>query len=162
MHSPCEKSGLATMNQNVRLATRDDLHAVEEVVRAAYSHYVARIGRKPGPMLDDYSTLIEGGHVHVIEHDGVVQGVLVLISEKDAMLLDNVAVAPAAQGLGLGRLMLQFAERSAIDAGYHSIRLYTNEAMTENIRLYSRIGYSETHRVEEKGLRRVYMTKPLS
>ena len=150
------------MNQNVRLATRDDLHAVEEVVRAAYSHYVARIGRKPGPMLDDYSTLIEGGHVHVIEHDGVVQGVLVLISEKDAMLLDNVAVAPAAQGLGLGRLMLQFAERSAIDAGYHSIRLYTNEAMTENIRLYSRIGYSETHRVEEKGLRRVYMTKPLS
>ena len=150
------------MNQNVRLATRDDLRAVEEVVRAAYSHYVARIGRKPGPMLDDYSTLIEGGHVHVIEHDGVVQGVLVLISEKDAMLLDNVAVAPAAQGLGLGRLMLQFAERSAIDAGYHSIRLYTNEAMTENIRLYSRIGYSETHRVEEeKGLRRVYMTKPL-
>jgi ribosomal protein S18 acetylase RimI-like enzyme len=150
------------MNQSVRLATRDDLHAVEEVVQAAYSHYVARIGRKPGPMLADYSTLIEGGHVHVIEHDGVVKGVLVLISEKDAMLLDNVAVAPAAQGLGLGRLMLQFAERSAIDAGYHSIRLYTNEAMTENIRLYSRIGYSETHRVAEKGLRRVYMTKPLS
>jgi ribosomal protein S18 acetylase RimI-like enzyme len=150
------------MNQNVRLATRDDLHAVAAVVRAAYSHYVARIGRKPGPMSDDYRTLIEGGRVHVIEHDGVVQGVLVLISEKDAMLLDNVAVAPAAQGLGLGRLMLQFAERSAIDAGYHSIRFYTNEAMTENIRLYSRIGYSETHKVEEKGLRRVYMTKPLS
>ena len=33
--------------------------------------------------------------------------------------------------------------------------------MTENIALYSRIGYVETHRAEEKGLRRVYMTKSL-
>ena len=113
-------------------------------------------------MLDDYSALIEGGHVHVVEHAGVVQGVLVLIPEKDSMLLDNVAVAPAAQGLGLGRLMLAFAERCAIDAGYDSIRLYTNEAMTENIELYARIGYAETHRAEEKGLRRVYMAKPIS
>ena len=55
--------------------------------------------------------------------------------------------------------MLQFAEAAAADAGYRRIRLYTNEAMTENIELYTRIGYSETHRVEEKGLRRVYMTK---
>jgi hypothetical protein len=31
--------------------------------------------------------------------------------------------------------------------------LYTNEAMTENIEYYSSIGYSETHRVEEKGLK---------
>jgi ribosomal protein S18 acetylase RimI-like enzyme len=58
--------------------------------------------------------------------------------------------------------MLEFAERAAQDAGLRSIRLYTNEAMTENISLYSRIGYSETHRTEEKGLRRIYMTKQLS
>lgn len=77
------------------------------------------------------------------------------------MLLGNVAVAPAAQGLGLGRRMLQFAERVAGDRGYRYIRLYANEAMTENIALYSRIGYSESHRAEENGLRRVHMTKPL-
>lgn len=150
------------MQPDLRLATRDDLHAVKNIVRSAYSHYVSRIGREPGPMLDDYSILIEGGRVHVVEQDDVVQGILVLLPEDDAMLLDNVAVAPSAQGLGLGRRMLEFAERAAKDAGYHSIRLYTNEAMTENISLYSRIGYSETHRAEEKGLRRVYMTKPLA
>ena len=33
--------------------------------------------------------------------------------------------------------------------------------MTENIALYSRIGYVETHRAEENGLRRVYMSKRL-
>jgi hypothetical protein len=31
--------------------------------------------------------------------------------------------------------------------------------MTENIALYSRIGYVETRRVTEKGYDRVYMTK---
>lgn len=149
------------MTVSLRCATRDDLKATQEIIRAAYTHYIARIGREPGPMLDDYRALIDACHVHVAERDGAVQGVLVLIPQEGAMLLDNVAVTPEAQGSGLGRLMLEFAEHAAIDAGYHAIRLYTNEAMTENIALYSRIGYAETHRAEEKGLRRVYMRKPL-
>jgi ribosomal protein S18 acetylase RimI-like enzyme len=149
------------MTSSLRAATRDDLGAVQEIVKAAYSHYIARIGREPGPMLDDYAALIDANRVHVAERDGAVQGILVLIPQDSSMLLDNVAVAPAAQGSGLGRLMLEFAERAAIEAGYDAITLYTNEAMTENVALYSRIGYTETHRAEEKGLRRVYMRKPL-
>ena len=149
------------MIQDPRPATRDDRQVVEGIVRAAYTHYIARIGRAPGPMLDDYGALIQTGHVHVIEHDGVVQGVLVLIPQEHSLLLDNVAVAPGVQGLGLGRRMLEFAERAAAASGYRAITLYTNEAMTENIGLYSRIGYVETHRALEKGLRRVYMAKPL-
>ncbi|WP_428488244.1 GNAT family N-acetyltransferase [Rhodopila sp.] len=112
-------------------------------------------------MLDDYGALIRQGRVHVVDHNGAIGAILVLIPEQDALLLDNVAVAPAAQGLGLGRKMLQFAEQAARDAGYRCIRLYTHQAMTENIALYSRIGYVETHRGEEKGLPRVYMTKSL-
>jgi hypothetical protein len=57
--------------------------------------------------------------------------------------------------------LLDFAERHALDVGYPSIRLYTNEAMSENIALYTRRGYVETHRVEENGLRRVHMSKSL-
>ena len=150
------------MTEELRPAIHNDLRAVERVVHDAYSHYIARIGRKPGPMLDDYKSLIAAGHVRVIEHDGIVQGVLVLIPQNDAMRLDNLAVAPSAQGLGLGRKMLAFAEHAALAAGLRSIRLYTNEAMVENIGLYSRIGYVETHQIEENGFRRVYMAKPLA
>lgn len=149
------------MTPSLRPATHDDLAAVRRIVRAAYAHYVARIGREPGPMLDDYAALIGDGRVRVAERDGAIQGILVLIPQDDAMLLDNVAVAPEAQGTGLGRMMLEFAERAAAEAGYRAIRLYTHEAMTENIALYTRIGYAETHRAEERGLRRVYMRKPL-
>ncbi len=150
------------MGQTPRHATLDDLLAVQDIVQCAYSHYITRIGRLPGPMLDDYAALIEEGRVHVTGRDGIVQGILVLIPREDALLLNNIAVMPEAQGLGLGRLMLEFAERSAIGMGYRAIRLYTNEAMVENISLYTGIGYVETHRVEEKGLRRVYMLKRLT
>jgi ribosomal protein S18 acetylase RimI-like enzyme len=98
----------------------------------------------------------------VVEREHAIQGILVLIPERDAMLLDNVAVDPRAQGSGLGRRLLQYAEEAARAAGYQSVRLYTNEAMTENLSLYSRIGYTETHRAEEKGLKRVYMVKALT
>lgn len=149
------------MEHDVRLAGSADVAAVETVVRSAYSRYVERIGRKPGPMLDDYGALVGSGHVYVAETRGVIHGVLVLLPQGSAMLLDNVAVAPEAQGRGLGRELLAFAERRAADAGFRVIRLYTNEAMTENIDLYERIGYVETHRVVERGLRRVYMLKRL-
>lgn len=145
----------------MRLAQGDDRAAVEAVVRHAYTPYVARMGRAPGPMLDDYRALIGAGRVHVIERDGRVTGVLVLIPEAGTMLLDNIAVDPAAQGTGLGRQMLAFAEAAARAAGCAAIRLYTNEAMTENVGLYARLGYVETHRGEENGFRRVYMVKPL-
>jgi ribosomal protein S18 acetylase RimI-like enzyme len=153
---------LSEMGATIRPATRDDLSAVQEIVRAAYTHYIDRIGREPGPMLDDYAALIADARVYVGERADGVQGILVLLPRDGAMLLDNVAVAPAAQGSGLGRLLLEFAERSAIEQGYGTIKLYTNEAMTENIALYEKIGYTQTHRAEENGLRRVYMRKTLS
>lgn len=144
----------------IRLAAPSDRAQVETVVRTSYSGYIARIGREPGPMSDDYASLIARGRVHVLEDGGIV-GVLVLVPEPAAMLLDNVAVAPSAQGRGYGRLLLDFAEQEARRQGFQSIRLYTHVLMTENLTLYPRLGYVETHRGEEKGFSRVYMSKPL-
>ncbi|QOQ78012.1 GNAT family N-acetyltransferase [Pseudomonas poae] len=145
----------------LRPATANDVAAIEAIVDAAYSPYIARIGRKPGPMLEDYRQLVEAGGVQVLDNAGTVQGFVILLAGDGALLLDNLAVAPDAQGLGFGRLLMEFAERHAIDAGYATIQLYTHETMTENIALYTRRGYMETHRAVEQGLRRVYMTKRL-
>jgi GNAT superfamily N-acetyltransferase len=152
---------MAAKESDIRLARARDAGAVTALVRAAYAHYVARMGREPGPMTDDYSALISDGRVHVADVDGSVQGVLVLVPEDEAMLLDNVAVDPVWKGSGIGRVLLAFAEQRARAAGYRSIRLYTHVTMTENVGLYTRIGYVETHRGEENGFHRVYMTKAL-
>lgn len=147
---------------HVRLAKHDDLSEVEGIVSRAYSPYVERIGQNPGSMADDYCILIGSGCVHVVEIDGRVQAILVLIPEASTLLLGNIAVEPSAQGMGLGGRLLNYAEQVARTLGYRAIRLYTNEAMTENIVLYNRIGYAETHRAEEHGLKRVHMTKSLA
>ncbi|GAW17696.1 hypothetical protein ANO14919_071610 [Xylariales sp. No.14919] len=144
-----------------RMASQSDLAAIQALVRDAYTPYVSSIGRKPGPLLDDYEAHINAGRVTVVDLDAGIGGILVLIPESDAMLLDNVAVAPSAQGLGLGRELMAYAEQCAKTAGYSSIRLYTHERMARNIEYYSRIGYVETHRAEENGLKRVFMAKSL-
>ncbi|MEW6123822.1 MAG: GNAT family N-acetyltransferase [Pseudomonadota bacterium] len=145
-----------------RLAGPADAGAVAALAQAAYAHYVPRMGRRPAPMDADYAALIAAGRVHVAELDGAISGVLVLVPEGETLLLDNVAVAPHAQGRGIGRALLAFAEAEARAAGCTAIRLYTNEAMVENIALYGRAGYVETRRGEEAGFRRVHMEKRLT
>ena len=144
----------------IRLALEADRLAVEAVVHAAYRPWIARIGREPAPMGDDYAARIMERTVYVVGAP-LIGGIVVLIVEGDVMLLDNIAVRPEAQGLGLGRALLAFAEAQASRAGCRAIRLYTNQAMVENIALYERRGYVETGRGTVEGRRRVDMRKAI-
>jgi GNAT superfamily N-acetyltransferase len=146
----------------IRGASLADTGSVREIVDSAYRSYIPRIGKPPGPMLDDYAKRIADGQVWVMDSAGGIVGVLVLEESPDGFLLDNIAVAPGMQGKGRGRALLEFAEAQAMRRGWHEIRLYTNALMTENIALYRRVGYVETMRVNEKGFDRVYMTKRLA
>jgi ribosomal protein S18 acetylase RimI-like enzyme len=145
----------------IRPAHPSEVDTLRDVVHAAYLHYIPRIGKPPGPMLDDYAARIADGQAWVLEDAGRVLGILVLEETPDGFLLDNIAVSPEGQGKGYGRALIEFAEAEARRRGFAEIRLYTHEMMTENIALYTRIGFVETHRVSEKGYDRVYMTKHL-
>ncbi len=146
----------------IRPAGPDEAAACTALVRAAYQHYVARIGREPLPMLADYVELIATGDVWVATDDGRLAGVLVLETAEDHLLVENLAVATDRQGTGLGSALLAFAEDQARARGRPEVRLYTNAAMTENIAYYPRRGYVETRRGGEGGYRRVFFSKWLS
>jgi len=146
----------------IRTAKTIDRSAVEAIVQEAYKGYVQRIGKPPGPMRDDYAALIAAGRVSVIEEPaGTIAGLIVLLPEPDHLLLDNIAVRPERQGQGLGGRLIAFAEAEARRHGYEELRLYTHVAMTENIALYTRIGFVETGRGQQDGYDRVFMTKRL-
>ena len=150
------------MNEpRIRAATAADVSAVAEIVDQAYRNYIARMGKPPGPMLDDYAARVLEGVVWVLEEGSVIAGIIVLLPATDYLLLDNIAVSPARQGLGLGRRLLAFAEAEALRRGYAEIRLYTHQTMVENQRLYVSIGYEETGRGTEAGYERVFMRKQL-
>ena len=149
------------MTTALRPARAADLPAVRALVARAYGQYVARIGKPPGPMLDDYAARIAEGAVQVLEEDGRLVGLLVLLPEADHLLLDNVAVDPAAQGRGHGRRLVAAAEDEARRLGLPELRLYTHELMTENVVMYERLGFVETHRGQQAGYARVFMRKRL-
>lgn len=146
----------------IRPARHADRPAIERIVADAFGYYVERLGKPPGPMLDDYREFIENGLAHVLEIDGQIVGYVILVGEPGGLLLENVAVAPQAQGRGHGRTLLAFAEQEARRRGRPRVRLYTNAFMVENIALYLSLGYVETHRAHENGYDRVFMTKELT
>lgn len=147
----------------IRRARPEDADAVRRLVLDAFGHYIARLGKPPAPMLDDYDRRIADGQAWVLEEDGGLAGVLVLEdAEGGALLLDNVAVAPSARGRGHGRALVAFAEEEARRRGHGEVRLYTNVLMTENLGLYGRLGFRETGRGSEKGYERVYLAKAVT
>jgi ribosomal protein S18 acetylase RimI-like enzyme len=150
-----------TQNFELRLAAAADLAAVEALIVDAYSAWIERIGRKPGPMLDDYARLIAEGRVTLALRQGALVGLVVLVPQGDAMLLDNVAVATAARGMGVGASLMRHAEDEARKIERSTLRLYTHALMRENIALYARNGWRETKRVTERGFDRVYMEKQI-
>src|SRR6202023_3559307 len=130
----------------IRAATAADVSAITQIVDQAYRHYIARMGKPPGPMLDDYAARVLEGVVWVLEEGGAIAGVIVLLPMTNYLLLDNVAVSPARQGLGLGRRLLAFAEAEVVRRGYCEIRLYTHQTMAENQRPYAPFAYKNTAR----------------
>lgn len=155
---------MITVNDNllVRKATPADVPGMKACVDAAYGHYIARIGRPPAPMLDDYAAVVRQHAAFVAEVEGRVVAILVLIQKPDGLLLNNIAVLPEFQGKRLGRRLMEVAESEALRQGFKHIELYTNEFMTENLEIYKHVGYVEIARREEQGYRRVYMRKRFS
>jgi ribosomal protein S18 acetylase RimI-like enzyme len=146
----------------LRCADAADVDAVGDVVRRAFVKYVPRIGREPMPMGVDYTAAIRGGRCWVAEIDGRIVGMLVIVPADGHLHLDTIAVAPEAQGRGVGGRLLAFADEQASAAGFAEVRLFTNAAMTENLAYYARHGYRETRRSEEHGFCRVFFTRRLA
>ena len=140
----------------IRKAIHIDLDQV-----AAYTRYIERIGKKPAPMVADFAAAIEVETLHVIEAGAQICGFVVFYACDEYIHLENVAVDPRFQGLGLGRQLIDYVEQQARRGGFGSIELYTNAKMTENLELYPRLGYEQFDRRVEDGFDRVYFSKTL-
>jgi ribosomal protein S18 acetylase RimI-like enzyme len=144
----------------LRHATADDLPAIRAVIDAAYARYRTRMSKLPAPMFRDYGPSVEAGTTWVT--GSPITAVLTLDPRGDHLYVENIAVDPSAQGRGLGRALMEFAEQEAARRSLNRMALVTHEAMTENQAIYARLGYIETERRVEDGYRRIYMEKLLT
>ncbi|MBT8357148.1 MAG: GNAT family N-acetyltransferase [Deltaproteobacteria bacterium] len=147
------------MKSSIRIAKPEDEKSIIKCVNDSYSKFIGRIGKKPAPMLDEYNSKIQNNWVHVFEKNNKIVGIIILVPNSDHIYLGNLAVHPIFQGQGIGRQLLLHAESFAKSHGLTEIRLFTNEAMHENLTIYSKFGYIETERKTENGYKRVYFKK---
>lgn len=146
----------------LRQALAADAASVRALTRDAYAKWVPVIGREPKPMQADYDEAVRRHRIDLLYVDGVLAALIETIPERDHLLVENVAVAPAFQGRGLGRKLMAHADGLAVRLGHAEVRLYTNKAFAENVELYRRLGY----RVDREepfagGGITVYMSKPV-
>ncbi len=149
---------------SARLAGPDDVAFVRDATYAAYEAYLPVLGAMPLPVSADHGADIAAGHVWLVSDAGVDAGLMVLEAAADHLMIESLAVLPACQGRGLGRWMLDFAERRAREAGLPELRLYTNALMARNVGIYQQAGFVETGRQSvphRPDFIRVYMAKPL-
>lgn len=125
----------------LRRATPSDAASVRDLTRAAYAKWVPVLGREPLPMTADYDAAVRNHLVDMLHLDGKLAALIEMKPEADHLLIVNIAVSPAYQGRGCGRALLVHAEELALSFGLRELRLYTSVHLTENVRLYERVGY---------------------
>lgn len=95
-------------------------------------------------VLDDPegAILSRGGAIFIAEHEGEGVGCCSLMAMADGGYeVGKMAVAGDAQGLGLGRRLLEACQAHAAAAGAPRLYLETNAAQTHAIALYGRFGF---------------------
>lgn len=152
-----------TIRAGLRRAAPADAGAVRDLTRAAYAKWVPVLGREPKPMTADYDVAVRNHFVDMLHLDGELAALIVMHPEADHLLIVNVAVSPNHQCRGYGRALLIHAEEVARFFGLEEMRLYTSVHLTENVKLYQRMGY-KVDREEEISSHLgvfVYMSKSL-
>lgn len=140
----------------IRQAVTGDAPNLQSCMHSAYAAYNDRMsGTRLPPLELDYAAEIENYPTWVAVLDNQLVGGVTLVFEADSASIANIAVSPSVQGRGLGRSLLEFAERKAKEKGYTELRLATHVRLTENVEIYRHLGWAEFNRDET----RVFMKK---
>jgi ribosomal protein S18 acetylase RimI-like enzyme len=144
---------------DLRRATLSDAEAIRDLTRAAYTKWVALIGREPKPMTANYTLAVQNHLIDLLWDGGELAGLIETIPQPDHLLIENVAVAPAFQGRGHGGRLMAHAEHLAASLGLRQMKLYTNVLFAENVRLYRKLGYQVEREETFRGGVVVHMRK---
>lgn len=140
----------------IRVAITSDLAAVTSCADRAFGFYP----RGPGNWVE-LALQIRAGSVHVICDAAWVLGYISFSPSRDHLFVETIAVLPNHHGQGLGSRLLAFAEKEALRLGLHSVRLFTDGKIADNLIFYRRRGYHETDRCDESGFSRVFYSKDI-
>jgi DNA-binding MarR family transcriptional regulator/GNAT superfamily N-acetyltransferase len=162
-HHTQREALLAAMDMIASALGRDgtSLHETDprsEEARYCLGEYYTELGRRFSQGFDvklsrdpDAKDMVRPrGSFIVAMSDGLPLGCVGLKgSSSEFAEIKRLWVAPAARGLGLGRRLMDAAERAARELGIAVLRLDTNSALAEAGQLYRRSGWIEIPRFND-------------
>ncbi len=92
----------------------------------------------------DVTARLTEGPVWVALSDNQLVGTMAVVVKDDAVYIRGMAVVPVCRGQGIGRLLLDHAEKYARAKGCKRLFLSTTPFLTEAIQLYERSGFVRT------------------
>lgn len=136
----------------------DDWAELLALLHAAFAGMEGRID-PPSSLhrLDETSLAAKAAEETLIlahDADGRLAGCVFLKPEATALYVGKLAVAPDAQGRGIGRSLMLAAEDAARAAGRRRLRLQTRVELTENHATFAAMGFVETARTSHPGFDR--------
>ena len=95
-------------------------------------------------VLDDpKGTILDtGGYIWLATEDGIVAGTAAIMNEGHGIFeLAKMAVAPAYQGRGISKLLIEICIAKAKEIGARKLLLYSNHQLVTALKLYQKYGF---------------------
>ncbi len=128
----------------LRKYCEEDGPAVSELIEVVLQLYGLDCDPETDADLNNISDAYSGGVFKVLDNDGILIGSYGLYkNSSQSCELRKMYLYQSYHGMGLGRLMMEDAFKSARKLGFKEMKLETNSCLTNAIEMYKKYGFKE-------------------
>ena len=139
----------------IRIALPDNSEAIAEILREAFAPFeslytagaFAATVISPEKIRERFN---EAGAIWAALKNERIVGTVSVLPDGEWLYIRSMAVLPAAQGLGIGRKLLEAVENYAAENGFEKLFLYTTPYLPAAIRLYEQNGFVRAKLEQER------------
>jgi GNAT superfamily N-acetyltransferase len=127
----------------IRRARLSERRVIQELIHKAYLPLTGPLGIEY--QVDPFNFLwqIVNRRIWVLEERGELLGTVMLSDDSVRLLIFYLAVLPSAQGRGIGRALMEFAEAHTRRHGFVGLMLHTPAGFTGALAFYRHLGFAE-------------------
>jgi len=155
-------------NVQIRFASPDESDAIAAVISESFAEfetfYTSEAFAATTPNAEKVRERFDEGVIWAALKNGEVVGTVSVVVKGEKLYIRSMAVSPTAQGLGIGRKLLETVESFAFENGFERLFLYTTLFLSGAIRLYEQSGFKRGELETEGffGTSRLAMEKKLN
>ncbi len=129
----------------IRIASPDESEKIASLIREAFaeleSFYTPEAFVSTTPDSEKIRKRFDEGAIWAALKNETIVGTVSTVAEGERLYIRSMAVSPSAQGLGIGRKLLEAVENYAFENGFENLFLYSLPFLSGAIRLYEQNGF---------------------